>query len=345
MPDHPSASRRDLLKSIGFVAGAAAFAGLLPRSAAARLLQPVSSTRKRVLRFAHLTDIHVQPELRAGDGMSACFKHVQSQADKPELILTGGDHVMDSMAADAARTRLQWNLFKKKVKDECSLAIESCIGNHDVFGWTKSSSKATGDEPTYGKNMAMEMLGFAKPYRTFDRAGWRFIVLDSIFPHKESYIGRLDDTQFDWLADTLKSADPKTPVLIHSHIPILSTSAMLITVREDKTSDTGAAADTGDRTLPGAKARSDARRIVKLLAKYPNVKLAVSGHVHTNERVDFQGVTHICDGAVCGNWWKGRDGVPGKDKPYQSDEGYGLFNLFDDGTFEHQYVKYGWKAV
>ena len=41
-------------------------------------------------------------------------------------------------------------------------------------------------------------------------------------------------------------------------------------------------------------------------------------------------------GAVSGAWWKGP-----KDR---CAEGYGLFDLFDDGTFKHQYVPYGWQA-
>ena len=28
----------------------------------------------------------------------------------------------------------------------------------------------------------------------------------------------------------------------------------------------------------------------------------------------------------------------------ECDEGYGLIDLYDDGTFEREYVKYGWKA-
>jgi hypothetical protein len=48
------------------------------------------------------------------------------------------------------------------------------------------------------------------------------------------------------------------------------------------------------------------------------------------------GMHFICDGAVSGNWWGGSF----QDVP----EGYGLFDLFSNGTFEHQYVTYGWKA-
>ena len=44
----------------------------------------------------------------------------------------------------------------------------------------------------------------------------------------------------------------------------------------------------------------------------------------------------ICDGAVCGNWWKG--------VYHHCPEGYGILDLHPDGRFEHQYVTYGWNA-
>ncbi|MEX2092204.1 MAG: hypothetical protein WD971_05980, partial [Pirellulales bacterium] len=74
-----------------------------------------------------------------------------------------------------------------------------------------------------------------------------------------------------------------------------------------------------------------------LFAKHPNVKLCISGHLHLLDRVDYNGVTYLCNGAVSGNWWGGRH----KD----CDEGYAVVDLYDDGTFEHEYVKYGWKAA
>jgi hypothetical protein len=55
------------------------------------------------------------------------------------------------------------------------------------------------------------------------------------------------------------------------------------------------------------------------------------------DRAEYNGVTYICDGAVCGAWWKGNHA--------ECDEGYGVFDLFDDGTFAHRYITYGWQPV
>jgi hypothetical protein len=73
-----------------------------------------------------------------------------------------------------------------------------------------------------------------------------------------------------------------------------------------------------------------------MLSKY-NVKLCISGHVHMVDRVEYLGITFICDGSVCGNWWKG--------KHHEFDEGFGVFDFYPDGSFEHRYNPYGWVAT
>jgi 3',5'-cyclic-AMP phosphodiesterase len=54
------------------------------------------------------------------------------------------------------------------------------------------------------------------------------------------------------------------------------------------------------------------------------------------DRVDYNGVSYLCNGAVCGSWWKGRH--------HDCDEGYAVLDLYDDGSFDCEYMKYGWKA-
>ncbi len=315
-----SVSRRELIR----VAGAATLGLAGARSA---LAQSANPSRKRVLRIAHLTDIHIAPERRAAEGFTACLKHVQSQKDKPDLIFTGGDHIMDSIGANEARTREQWELYKKVLKAECSLPVEPCIGNHDCWGLNRKDSGATGNEPLYGKKWAVDSLGLDREYRSFDRAGWHFIMLDSTFPQGDGYTARLDDRQFEWLAEDLRRTDPKKPVLILSHIPILAVCVFFDGDNEK----------SGDWVVPGAWVHVDSRRIKDLFFKHPNVKVCLSGHVHLIDRVEYLGVSYVCNGAVCGGWWEG---------PYQEcDAGYALVDLYDDGSFENCYVQFGWKPV
>ena len=89
-------SRRDVLKgAAGLAAAVLAGSGSL-RPASGATSPP--GGRRRVLRIAHLTDIHVQPELHAGEGMAACLRHAQEHY-KPDLVINTGDAIFDSMAA------------------------------------------------------------------------------------------------------------------------------------------------------------------------------------------------------------------------------------------------------
>ena len=83
--------RREFLTWTG-AALAGATLGAIPLVASNRVeaADAAAGGRKRTLRLAHMTDMHVQPELSAGEGMAAALKHVQSIPDPPELIFTGG---------------------------------------------------------------------------------------------------------------------------------------------------------------------------------------------------------------------------------------------------------------
>jgi 3',5'-cyclic-AMP phosphodiesterase len=282
---------------------------------------------KRAIRIAHLTDVHLQPELRAVEGFTQCLRHVQSQADKPELILFGGDNIMDAFEVNRARTDLQWGLWKKVLKQECSIRSEACIGNHDIFGWNKEKSQTNGMEAEYGKNWAIEVLGIQKRYRSFDAAGWHFVALDSVQPGAKpaTYAAYVDEEQFDWLAKDLQANSSK-PTLILSHIPLITALPCMLP-RKAPTDPL--------EVYPGA-VHTDSRKLADLFAKHPQVKLAISGHIHQQEKLVLNDVTYLCNGAVSANWWKG--------PLLRVREGYTLIDLYQDGQFESQYVTYGWKA-
>ena len=78
---------------------------------------------------------------------------------------------------------------------------------------------------------------------------------------------------------------------------------------------------------------TDSADLVTLFYQYPNVKTALSGHTHLLDRVDYNGVVYLCNGAVSGNWWK-------SDMHYQTKAGYALIDLYDDGAVERTYVSY-----
>lgn len=184
-----------------------------------------------------------------------------------------------------------------------------------------------GSEPLWGKKWAIDVLQLGSPYRSFDRAGWHFIVLDSTYPHESGYIAKLDEDQFDWLKEDLSRTPKETPILVLSHIPILSASAYFDGPNEK----------SGNWQVPSAWMHIDARRIKDLFRLYPNIKLCLSGHIHLVDRVDYLGISYFCNGAVCGDWWNGNF--------QECAPGYAIVDLYDDGTCENEYVLWGWPAV
>lgn len=329
-------SRRGLLAG-GVAAGAAALLGSSPaRGSQPPAVIPGGSAggRKRVLRFAHPTDIHVQPELKATEGMTACFAHMMSLADRPELIITGGDLPMDSRSTPEPRSRVEWDLFKQVLADTVPAAvrIEHACGNHDIFGHNRKSSGLTGSESFFGKKWFLDAFGYKAPYRSFDRAGWHFIVLDSmeLLP-EDDYRARLDPEQMAWLKADLAATPASTPVVVVSHAPIMSVANFL-----DK-ADTIWQKTSIDLVIEDRRMHTDCREIEAVFRKHGNVKLCLSGHLHLLDRCTYNGVTYICDGAVSGAKWRG--------SKRQTPEGYGLIDLYSDGTFEHTYQGFGWVAV
>jgi len=317
-------SRRRWFQLMG-LAGATLLTPAWARAAGSRL----TSTSKRSVRLAQISDIHLQPELGATKGFAQCLHHLQAQADAPQLILNTGDSIMDAMAEGEARTKVQWGLWQKLLRDECSLKIEPALGNHDYWGIDRKKSGTSGEEPHWGKRWALDELGLEKSYRSFDRFGWHFIVLDSIDPYKDSYKAQLGEEQMAWLKNDLTKTPKRTPILVMSHIPIISAGAILNGVKE-----------TSDRNLEvsGGLMHLDSAEIHKAFREHGNVKLCLSGHLHILDRLEYDGITYLTSGAVCSSWWKGI-------RLDRFDYGYALVDLFDDGSFQHQYVPYGWKTV
>ncbi len=285
---------------------------MLPRFAAA--------AGKKTLRVAHLTDFHCQPELGAARGTEMAMRHAMGQM--PDLVLVGGDLVMDGFSQTEARTALQWGLYRERERSILNVPIAHALGNHDVWGWNKAASGTTGDEPRWGKRWFLTEFGQERTYRSFDQGAWHFVILDTLLQTSDGYNGFLDEEQMAWLKADLAGTRKNT--LVMSHIPLFSITPVAM----------GYDPKTGDWTIGGNVMTKNVDAIRDVFAANPHVKIALSGHTHLLDRVDYAGVSYLCGGAVCGNWWKG---VYGPFPP-----GYRILDLHDDGTFTERYVPWGW---
>lgn len=298
--------RRSVLKSLGGLM-------LLP----AINLGFKADKEKPVLRFAHITDVHLKNDLGAPTKFAKCLHHIQQQSPKVDFILNGGDVVFDMNKEKLSDIDSQWKLQHNIMKNECSLPVHYALGNHDI--WWDEDSKG---DVFYGKKYALNQLELSKPYYSFTKNGWKFIVLDSTHLDIDNtwYIGKLGEAQFAWLEQELESTNSQTPVLVMTHIPILTALLMI----EDNI--------VNKWIMLGGDMHTDTAKIINLFYKHPNVKLALSGHLHMRDKVVYNNVTYLCNGAVSGAWWNGnrRETAPG----------YGLIDLYADGSFEERYVNY-----
>jgi predicted phosphodiesterase len=335
MDDGSGLSRRGLLGL-----GAAGAAGLVLggcQTGSGGRAEGGSSGRRRV-RIAHLTDTHIQTELRGNEGVAACLEHIRGQQGV-DLIVHTGDIVFDAFDQEIGRTRSLWDLWQKTFADGWNGRVRYCLGNHDIWGWNKEKSGTSGGEPGWGKKLAIDTLGVPGAvrdgcYYSFDEGGggwggggggggWHIVILDSVRPSGNGYYGGLDDEQYEWLQADL-AAHRQKPTLIVSHISIFTATVLDVEAKERK------------RQVSSAVMFDDWPRVKKLFLENPQVRLCISGHMHLIDRVEYNGVTYCCNGAASGAWWKGAN--------KECREGYTLVDLYSDGTFENRYVEYGWRA-
>ncbi len=301
--------RRSLIKNLALITG-----GLSVPSALKAQLS------NRPIRIAHITDTHIQPHIGAAKGFEKCLHHIQSLDHVPDMLINGGDAIMGLHGASENSIDRQWDLFGKVLKSENGLPIHHCVGNHDIF--RKDNNK---DNFESGKQEAMNQLEIDKSYYEINKENWKILVLDSIQSKTEGkgYKGKIDEKQFNWLKSRLDQSKVEQKfVMIVSHIPILSACVFL----------DGKNFKNGEWRVPETWMHGDAEELIELFDNYPNIKLAISGHIHLNDRIDYNSVTYFCNGAVSGNWWMGNY--------KKTAPGYALIDLFPDGTFSNQYLKY-----
>lgn len=309
-------SRRELLKTAS-LAGAI---GLLPGLALADGKKGKPG-RKRLLRVAHFTDSHVAAVGPGSKWLGQALEDVNNLVDVPSMIFFGGDMVFDGTQVTKDQMAAQWVEFHATLRNSNDIPVRYCLGNHDIWGW--STKAVDPKEPEYGKQWARDTLQLDHTYYSFDHSGWHFVVLDSIEQFRNLYIGRLGKAQMDWLDNDLTIHADK-PTLVMSHIPLLSACTAFFSNSER----------IGGWHVAGSLMHIDARHVKDIFFKHKNVKLCISGHIHLVDRVDYNGVSYLCNGAVCGNWWRGNF--------QETPPGYTLIDLFDDGTWRRDYVKYGW---
>ena len=294
-------------------------------SSAAAMWMPsvfAANTKTSSFRVGFLSDTHVKPTEIAEDGMRKAFRHVNQLQPKVDFIMNGGDSIMDALNASKEKVQKQWDVWNKVLSDENKLPIYHCIGNHDAWGWQMNDAIVKAD-PLYDKQWVLQQHKMSNRFYSFEHKNWKFIVLDSAHENNGGYIARIDDEQYTWLENELKSADIKKHICIISHIPIVSFCSAMFSDKNEP---------NGDWKISRALLHVDSRRLIDLFKNYSNIVCCLSGHIHLQESDEYFGIQYYCNGAVSGDWWGG---------PFKGfAPAYALFEFFEDGNMKRQMINY-----
>jgi 3',5'-cyclic AMP phosphodiesterase CpdA len=303
-------SRRRFVRLAG-LAGTAAVCGLPRRGSWA-----AQGSRSDSLRLVFYTDVHARTEWETPRAMAAAAAAINRE--RPDLVIAGGDLITDGFQSAAATVEPRWRVYLE-MQREIRSRVEPVVGNHDLV----AARPEDGSEPSADPRGAFRSkLGVDRTWRSFDAAGYRFFLLDSIDVSDDDlkYHGRISADQLSWLRAELASTDPATPVVVATHIPLITAMYQVI---------------EGVGFVPKAnRVVVNNHEVLELFAGH-NLMLVLQGHLHVDELIRWRKTAFITGGAVCGKWWRG--------SWYGTSEGFGVATLRPDRV-DWEYRTYGWQA-
>lgn len=304
-----STSRRRFLRNAGGLLVAAGSTGLVNSCA-------VTPPRQKNVRFVFYTDVHARTEWDTPVAMARAAEAIN--AVRPDFVISGGDLITDGFQSSAATVAPRWDAYMAMHR-----AIESdiypTIGNHDLVAAIPEDGSIPASDP---RAIYLGKMGLDRTWYSFDVAGYRFFVLDSIrVSHDEfKFHGHVSSEQVEWLREELSRTHRDTPLVIVLHIPLL-------TVFYEATEGATFGA-------PPNRVVTNNVEVLNLFRNH-NLMLVLQGHLHVHERLQWLDTTFITGGAICGRWWRG---------PWHgTEEGFNIITLQGD-RIDWQYIDYGWEA-
>lgn len=283
-----------------------------PEQTAAFELEPLPASDTRHA-FVVLADPQTENAYEMGrfhdETVPAVQSTVAALGDTPVFGVGNGDLMFDDLA-----------LFPEyeRAVERMEVPFFQVVGNHDL----------NFDSPAHRNSYRTFRDHFGPGYYAFDRGDVHYVVLNNVYwpgqdgfgRDTDSYLGHVPDRQLFWLANDLATVSPDQPVVVLTHIPMLST------LYERRGTDRPSPRDmTVNRTA-----------LYRMLEPFAEAHI-ITGHTHENEHRDHANVHEHVVGAACGAWWTGpvsRDGTP---------PGYAIYEI--DGTdFSWRYQSTGYGA-
>lgn len=278
--------------------------------------RPAPAAADRPLKVVFFTDIHARTEWNTPEAMARAAAAINAQ--HADLVLCGGDMITDGYDSSPAMAAPRWEAYRA-MHDAIRPEPVVVVGNHDLVGVAPADGAPPAADPRADVRTRMNL---SQTYRSFDQGGFHFILLDSIqlAPDELKYRGFIGPEQMAWLRSDLARVAADTPIVLVTHIPLL----------------TGFYQMTGgiEEPVPPNRGVVNNREV---LAAFENHRLlaVLQGHLHVDELLRWRETTFITGGAVCGKWWRG--------KWHETPEGFGVLHLHPDRV-EWEYHAYGWEA-
>jgi Icc protein len=243
--------------------------------------------------FVHASDTHIsQASVSRTRRLRALVDSIA-----PGLLLITGDLIRDALRVPEAEATAYYNLFMAE-RAQFRTPVYTVPGNHEMFGIERDTSKVPVTHPLYGRAMYRSYLG--PDYYSFTRGGVHFVALNTVDIDDQRYYGHVDSLQLAWLERDLALVPPGMPVVTFDHIPFVTTVDMLNGY--DDQSVAPSLITVNGRTQ-WRHSVANAAEVLAVLRKRNHV-LALGGHMHVTERIDYETAgqrTHFSTiGAVVG---------------------------------------------
>jgi 3',5'-cyclic AMP phosphodiesterase CpdA len=303
-------SRRRFLQTLS-ASGALIASPALGRSAWA-----IQGSERGVLKLIFYSDVHSRTEWGAPTGVMMAAGAINAQ--KPDLVLGGGDLITDGFDSTSEEVAPRWDVYMA-MHDAIEAEHHAAIGNHDLVGAEPKDGSPPAADPRLDYK---QRLGLTRTFRSFEALGYHVMLLDSlrVSDDKFKYHGWVSREQREWIKAELSRIPPETPIVLVLHIPLLTAFY---------------------NATKGATFQAKPNRVVvnntEVLGLFAerNLVLVLQGHLHVSEMLRWRGTTFITGGAICGKWWRGAY--------FGTKEGFNAITIHRDRV-EWEYLDYGWQA-